>query len=55
MSSLALAYDLEPAAAEPAAAIVEAQDVWRRYGSGDNAVDAVRGVSLRSPPASSSQ
>jgi putative ABC transport system ATP-binding protein len=45
MSSLALAYDLEPAT-EPAAAIVEARDVWRRYGSGDNAVDAVRGVSL---------
>jgi putative ABC transport system ATP-binding protein len=45
MSSLALAHDLEPAA-EPAAVIVEANDVWRRYGSGDNAVDAVRGVSL---------
>jgi putative ABC transport system ATP-binding protein len=47
MSSLALAHDLEsPAAPEPAAVIVEAHDVWRRYGSGDNAVDAVRGVSL---------
>ena len=45
MSSLAIAYDLEQAA-EHAAAIVEADDVWRRYGSGDNAVDAVRGVSL---------
>ena len=45
MSSLALAYELESDAA-PAAAIVEAHDVWRRYGSGDNAVDAVRGVSL---------
>ena len=45
MSSLAFAYDLEPTV-EPAAAIVEADDVWRRYGSGDNAVDAVRGVSL---------
>jgi len=45
MSSLALAYDLEPAA-EPPAIIVQACDVWRRYGSGDNAVDAVRGVSL---------
>jgi putative ABC transport system ATP-binding protein len=45
MSSLALAYDLEPAA-EPAAIIVQGCDVWRRYGSGDNAVDAVRGVSL---------
>src|SRR5262245_24991574 len=45
MSSPALAHDLE-SAAEPAAAIVEAHDVSRRYGSGDNAVDAVRGVSL---------
>ena len=45
MSSLALAHDLEPAE-DPAVAIVEANDVWRRYGSGDNAVDAVRGVSL---------
>jgi putative ABC transport system ATP-binding protein len=45
MSNLALAYDLAPAD-EPADAIVEATDVWRRYGTGDNAVDAVRGVSL---------
>src|SRR5262245_424442 len=45
MSSLALAHDLE-APPEPDAAIVEANDVRRRYGSGDNAVDAVRGVSL---------
>jgi hypothetical protein len=41
MSNLALAYDLEPAA-EPATAIVEARDIWRRYGRGDTAVDAVR-------------
>ena len=45
MSNLALAYDLEPPP-EPASAIVAAEDVWRRYGSGDNAVDAVRGASL---------
>ena len=49
MSSLALAYDLEPAA-EQSAPIVEAHDVWRRYGSGENAVDAVRGVSLSVAP-----
>src|SRR5262245_29443718 len=47
MSSLALAYDLESTAVpEPAAIIVEANDVWRRYGSGDNTVDAVRGGAL---------
>ena len=45
MSFLALARDLDPAD-EPDVAIVEAHDVTRRYGSGENAVDAVRGVSL---------
>jgi putative ABC transport system ATP-binding protein len=35
-----------PTAARPAAAVVSANDVARRYGDGDTAVDALRGVSL---------
>src|SRR5918911_5716079 len=40
------------AAAQPAAAraAVSARDVTRRYGEGESAVDAVRGVSLEVPP-----
>src|SRR5262245_42399204 len=45
MSSLALAPGLEEAAAHNTT-IVEAREVWRRYGSDQNVVDAVRGVSL---------
>jgi len=45
MSSLALAPGLEEAAAHNTR-IVEAREVWRRYGSDHNVVDAVRGVSL---------
>jgi putative ABC transport system ATP-binding protein len=36
----------EPAAAPPSAAVVAARDITRRYGSGDTAVDALRGVDL---------
>jgi putative ABC transport system ATP-binding protein len=35
-----------PGGAEPAAAVVKAKGVTRRYGEGDSAVDALRGVSL---------
>jgi putative ABC transport system ATP-binding protein len=46
MSAL-LEYDPAAArAAEHVAAVVEAVDVARRYGDGDTAVDALRGVSL---------
>jgi len=36
-----------PAAEHADGAVVEAQDVTRRYGEGETAVDALRGVSLR--------
>src|SRR3954470_2098797 len=35
-----------PTAAPPAAAVVSARGITRRYGAGDTAVDALRGVSL---------
>ena len=38
---------------EPVAPAVAAQDVTRRYGEGEFAVDALRGVSSRSRAASS--
>jgi putative ABC transport system ATP-binding protein len=38
-----------PAAASPNGAVVSAQDLTRRYGEGDTAVDALRGVSLDVP------
>jgi putative ABC transport system ATP-binding protein len=37
------------AAASPTAAVVSARDLTRRYGEGDTAVDALRGVSLDVP------
>jgi putative ABC transport system ATP-binding protein len=36
----------QPGGPEPAAAVVTATDITRRYGEGDTAVDALRGVSL---------
>jgi putative ABC transport system ATP-binding protein len=36
----------QPGGAEPAAAVVSARDVTRRYGEGDTCVKALRGVSL---------
>jgi putative ABC transport system ATP-binding protein len=38
-----------PAPLAPASAVVAAHDLTRRYGDGDSAVDAVRGVSLSVP------
>src|SRR4051812_41156085 len=35
-----------PTTAPPAAAVVSACEITRRYGAGDTAVDALRGVSL---------
>ena len=35
----------------PPTAVVSARDLVRRYGSGDTAVDALRGVSSTSPRA----
>src|SRR3954454_6895536 len=39
-----------PTAAPPVAAVVSARGITRRYGSGDTAVDALRGVSLEVAP-----
>src|SRR6476619_1552917 len=48
--SAALALTDEPAFVEGAGAVVAARDVTRRYGAGDTAVDALRGVSLSVSP-----
>src|SRR3954469_11349223 len=45
MQSAVLLNSTPPAAARPAA-VVTARDVVRRYGKGDTAVDALRGVSV---------
>jgi putative ABC transport system ATP-binding protein len=42
----AVAVDGRPVADSPDQAVVSARDVTRRYGEGDTAVDALRGVSL---------
>src|SRR3954470_10226395 len=39
-----------PTAAPPVAAVVSARGITRRYGAGDTAVDALRGVSLEVAP-----
>jgi putative ABC transport system ATP-binding protein len=41
---------IQPAAGARTAAAVSATDLWRRYGDGDTAVDALRGVSLDIAP-----
>src|SRR5438105_14156637 len=45
--SESIAFPLaEPVEAAPAGPVVEAHELTRRYGEGDTAVDALRGVSL---------
>ena len=46
MSAIALPADARPAAQEAEGPIVRAARLVRRYGEGDTAVEALRGVSL---------
>jgi len=48
-NAIATAVRRAPDAAEASGVAVEAVDLSRRYGEGENAVDALRGVSLRVP------
>jgi putative ABC transport system ATP-binding protein len=49
MSETVTARAAEAVAASPAGPVVSARDLTRRYGEGDTAVDALRGVSLDVP------
>jgi putative ABC transport system ATP-binding protein len=49
MSETVTAPAAEAVAASPAGTVVSARDLTRRYGEGDTAVDALRGVSLDVP------
>jgi putative ABC transport system ATP-binding protein len=49
MSETVTAPATEAVAASPAGTVVSARDLTRRYGEGDTAVDALRGVSLDVP------
>jgi putative ABC transport system ATP-binding protein len=49
MSETVTAPAAEAVAASPAGPVVSARDLTRRYGEGDTAVDALRGVSLDVP------
>jgi putative ABC transport system ATP-binding protein len=49
MTSTHASLDGQPAAPDPTAPAVAAHDVARRYGEGDSAVDALRGVTLEVP------